>query len=208
MISAAIAAFALAAYCYCTTAGGMKGDLLAVAPSICGIAAVVASQRRRKSSLILLAAICFALALSAKLTSVFGIAASLVWLVLKKDWKPAILLASLWLLFIILAAAATQWASDDRALKIFQLCAAGGGGLRQLLQGPHRLVSDAIHADRFFTLFWLLAAGLIVLEREWKSLPTILFIVTTLGTVAIYGSPGTQRQSLGRSPGRLRHRRR
>ncbi len=196
LICAAMAAFALSAYCYCTTAGGMKGDLLAVAPSICGLAAVVASQRRRKTSLILLAAICFALALSAKLTSIFGIAASLIWLALQKKWKPALILAFLWLILIILAAGATQWASDDRALRIFQLCAAGGGGLRQLVQGPHRLVSDAIHADRFFTLFWLLAAALILLERNWKSLSTILFILATLGTVAIYGSPGTSANHL------------
>jgi hypothetical protein len=60
------------------------------------------------------------------------------------------------------------------------------------------MASDAIHNDRAFVCFWLLAAGLIVIGRkakpplgQWASLPVILFTVTTLGTAAIYGSPGT-----------------
>jgi hypothetical protein len=98
---------------------------------------------------------------------------------------------------------ATQWASDGRAFAIFRLCAAGGGSFTYLLHGPHRMFDDAIHIERVFACFWLLAAGLIVIGRkakpplrQWASLPVILFILTTLGAVAIYGSPGTNSNHL------------
>lgn len=196
LLAGVMAGFTLGSYCYCTTAGGLKGDLLAVAASMWGLAATVASQRLGKSSLLIAAGICFALAIAAKLTSIFGIASSVIWLGIFRKWKAAALLASVWAIAVIIAAIATQWASDGRALKIFELCASGGGGLRQFLRGPHRIISDAIHVDRFFACFWLLAAGLIVLDRNWKGLPTILFVLTTLATVAIYGSPGTNSNHL------------
>ena len=54
-----------------------------------------------------------------------------------------------------------------------------------------RMFRESIHSDRIFVLFWLIAAGLIVVGRTWTSLPGILFVVTSLGTLAIFGSPGT-----------------
>ncbi|MGD0768224.1 MAG: hypothetical protein ABSB42_08525 [Tepidisphaeraceae bacterium] len=213
--AAAFAGFVLAAYCYSTTAAGLKGDLLPAGLNLWGLAAVAATQRHntkeacknkgaedphpnpppeyreRGKILLVAAAICFVLAMATKLTSIFGIAAAALWLIGRKDWRNAVLLGAVWLIGIAAAAMATQWASDDRAYGIFKLCAAGGGGLSQLLNGPHRMVSDAIHNDRVFVCFWLLAAGLIVIGRQWTSLPAILFAVTTLGTAAIYGSPGT-----------------
>jgi hypothetical protein len=213
--AAAFAGFILAAYCYSTTAGGLKGDLLPAGLNLWGLTAVVARQRHkpnrqsehnsaerphpnplpeyraRGKMMLVTAAICFVLAMATKLTSIFGIATAVFWLVSRKDWRSTILVGVVWLIGIAMAAIATQWASDGRALGIFRLCAAGGGGLSQLLHGPRRMLSDAIHNDRVFVCFWLLAAGLIVLARQWASLPVILFALTTLGTVAIYGSPGT-----------------
>jgi hypothetical protein len=196
--AAAFAGFVLAAYCYSTTAAGLKGDLLPAGLNLWGLAAVAATQRHKFSLMLLAAAICFVLAMATKLTSIFGIAAAALWLISRKDWPRAVLLGAVWLVGIAVAALATQWASDGRAYAIFKLCAAGGGGLTQLLHGPHRMAYDAIHNDRVFVCFWLLAAGLIVIGRkakaplrQWASLPAILFTVTTLGTAAIYGSPGT-----------------
>jgi len=189
--AATFAGFVLAAYCYSTTAAGLKGDLLPAGLNLWGLAAVAATQRRKSSLILLAAVICFVLAMATKLTSIFGIAAAVLWLISRKDWRKAVLLAAVWLIGIAVAAMATQWASDGRAYGIFKLCAAGGGGLTQLLHGPHRMAYDAFYNDRIFIFFWLLAAALIVIGRQWASLPAILFAVTTLGTAAIYGSPGT-----------------
>jgi hypothetical protein len=191
LTAAAFAPFVLAAYCYSTTAGGIKGDLIPAGLNLWGIAAIVAMKPGRSFPLLIFAAICFVLAIATKLTSVFGVFTAIVWLLSKKDARKALVLTVLWLVGIAIAAALTQWASDSRALHIFRMCATGGGGLSALLHGPHRMISDAIHNDRIFVCFWLLAAVLIALRGNWMSIPSILFVITTLGTIAIYGSPGT-----------------
>ena len=190
-----MACFVLAAYCYCTTAGGLKGDLLPAGLNLAGLSAVVWATRQKKlpvGRLLLLAgAICFVLATATKVTSVFGIAAAGLWLAFRGQWRAAFLLGAAWVIGIGVAAWATQRASDGRVLEIFRLCAAGGGGIGQLLLGPQRMFQESIHKDRIFVLFWLIALGLVVIGRAWTSLPVILFILTSIGTVLIFGSPGT-----------------
>jgi hypothetical protein len=198
--AAATACFVLAAYCYCTTAGGIKGDLLPAGLSLWGLAAVVRATRRgemwRAWPMLLAAAICFVLAMATKITSVFGIAAAGLWLAFRREWRSAFLLGAAWAVGIVIAAWATQWASNGRAWEIFRVCAGGGGGLAQLLHGPQRMFRESVHNDRIFVLFWLIALGLVVIGRAWTSLPVILFVVTTIGTVMIFGSPGTNANHL------------
>jgi len=191
LTAAAFAPFVLAAYCYNTTAAGVKGDLIPAGLNLWGLAAIVAMKPGRSVSLLIIAALSFVLAIATKLTSVFGGLTAIIWFLSQKDARNAVMLAAIWLIGIAIAVALTQWASDGRALHIFRLCAAGGGGLRALVHGPHRMISDAIHNDRVFVCFWLLAAILIAMRGSWLSIPTILFVITTLGTIAIYGSPGT-----------------
>jgi hypothetical protein len=188
--AAAMVCFVLATYCYCATAGGIKGDLLPVGLNLWGLTAVLRAVRGVRIML-LVAAICFVLAIATKLTSVFGIASAALWLILRRDWTRAAFLTVAWAVGIILAALATQWASQGRALPILRLCASGGGGWQQLLHAPQRFLEQAIHADRVSLLFWLIAAGLVLIRRAWSSLPVILFIVTSFGTLLIFGSPGT-----------------
>ncbi|MGD0542235.1 MAG: hypothetical protein ABSB33_12030 [Tepidisphaeraceae bacterium] len=196
----AMACFVLAAYCYCTTAGGLKGDLLPAGLNLAGLSAVVRATRRPKVRLgrlmLLAAAICFVLATATKITSVFGIASAGLWLAFRGRWRAALFLGAIWVIGIGVAAWATQRASDGRALEIFRLCAAGGGGMGQLLLGPRRMFQESIHSDRIFVLFWLIALGLVVIGRAWTSLPVILFIITSMGTVLIFGSPGTNANHL------------
>jgi len=191
LTAAAFAPFVLAAYCYCTTAGGVKGDLIPAGLNLWGLAAIIAITRRRSIPLLIVAALIFVLATATKLTSVFGVLTAIVWFLSRKDLRNAAMLAAIWLIGIAIAVALTEWASDGRALHIFRVCAAGGGGLGALAHGPHRMISDAIHNDRVFVCFWLLAAGLVAFGGNWMSIPSILFVITTLGTIAIYGSPGT-----------------
>ena len=123
--AAAMACFVLAAYCYCTTAGGIKGDLLPAGLNLWGLTAVVRASRRagRKWIWLLVAAIYFALATATKITSVFGIVAAVLWLAYRRQWRMAFLLGAMWAAGITVAALATQWASHGRAWEIFQMCA-------------------------------------------------------------------------------------
>jgi hypothetical protein len=212
-IAAVLAIFALAATCTRTIILGIKGDLLPVGLTLWGLAALplfsplpVLPERARvradpeigktpgraKSNLALIfAAICFALALAAKITSVFGIAASAIWLLIQRKFRQTAILCIAWLVAIIAAAIITQWASHGQAKTIFLLSASGGGSLTRMLQGPHLLIRDALQQDRILVVTWLLAFGTIAATRQWLSLPSIYLLIATVGTILIYGSPGT-----------------
>jgi hypothetical protein len=86
----------------------------------------------------------------------------------------------------------TEWASDGRAGTIFRLCGGAGSGLAGLASSPSHFLDEALHYDRAFFGFFLIAVFLIAVVRNWTSLPTILFLVTTLGTGIILASPGTR----------------
>ena len=69
-IAAAMAIFALAATCTRTIILGIKGDLLPVSLALWGLAAVVcASEKRQPIPGLIAGAVCFVLALAAKVTS-------------------------------------------------------------------------------------------------------------------------------------------
>jgi hypothetical protein len=190
--AATMAAFVLAATCARTIILGIKGDLLPVGLALWGLAAVIRSEGRLNSVPGLIgAAICFALALAAKITSVFGIGAAVLWLLFHRKFRNAAILSVAWLAAVTIIVLLTQWASDGRAGSIFLLCARGGGNVHRLLQGPHLLLADLAAQDRTLLAVWLLAIIIIVATRQWTSLPAIFLLVTTAGTIVIYGSPGT-----------------
>lgn len=191
-LAAAMAVFVLAATCTRTIVLGIKGDLLPAGLALWGLAAVVWSSEKRESNLgVIAGGICFVLALAAKITSVFGIAAATIWLLFRRKFRQATILALAWVVGVVVFALITQWASDGRAGTIFRLCAGGGGSFARLLRGPHLLLSDAVGQDKTLIAIWAIAMFVIVATRQWTSLPAILLLVATAGTILIYGSPGT-----------------
>jgi hypothetical protein len=176
--------FLLSAHCLAVGVAGIRGDLLAAALDICGVAAVAGSA-------IALAGILFVLALATKVTCIFGIIASMIWLSCTGRRRAAIQLAVIWLAGATAILAMTQWASHGRALGIFLACADGGGQLMTLLLAPLAMVNNAIHFDPIALAFLLLALLLLPGNIRRSSLPAILLLVTLAGTVAIFGTPGT-----------------
>ncbi len=171
---------------------GIKGDLLPTGLALWGLVAVVSADGNRYSHLKTVAAsICFSLTIAAKVTSIFGIAAATIWLLMRGKFRQAAILCLSWVACIIGVALVTQWASDGRAKAIFLMCANGGGGFARLLQGPHLLLADVAAHDRTLLAIWLLSMFVIAWTRQWTSLPAILLLVATAGTILIYGSPGT-----------------
>ncbi|HEY1921720.1 MAG TPA: glycosyltransferase family 39 protein [Tepidisphaeraceae bacterium] len=191
-IAAALAISVLAATCTRTIILGIKGDLLPAGLALWGLVFVVWSDEKRHSTLgLIVAGICFALALAVKVTSIFGIAAATIWLLFRRKYHEAAILALTWVLGVAVAVLVTQWASDGRAKAIFLICAGGGGNIGRMLQGPNLLLHDVAHQDRTLLAFWIISIFIIAATRQWTSLSAILLLVVTAGTILIYGSPGT-----------------
>jgi hypothetical protein len=191
-LAGAMAVFLLAATCTRTIVLGIKGDLLPVGLALCGLAAVVrASERAKPNAGLAAGAVCFALALAAKVTSIFGIGAAVIWLAFRGKFRQAVVLGIAWVIAVIAVVVLTQLASEGRAAGIFLACGSGGGSLARMLKGPHLLAGDLLHQDRVLLVIWVLALLTIALTWAWKTLPAIFFLICTAGTVAIYGSPGT-----------------
>jgi len=189
-----IALLVLATSSYRTTVAGINGDLLPNAFNLWGLAAIVGGARRRpepRRRCIALAAACFMLAIATKMTSVFGIAASAFWLIFRRQWRAAIILTAAWSVGVGILLVLMQLASHGRAMPILTACASGGGGFREILAGPHRLFEHVFYHDRSAVGFWLIAMGLLAFKRGWQTLPGIYLVLTSLGTLAIYCSPGT-----------------
>jgi len=172
------------AHCLAVGVAGIRGDLLAAAFDVCGLAAVAGLA-------IPLAGICFILAFATKVTCVFGIVTSVAWLCCTGQRRRAFQLAAIWTIGVAAGVLMTQWASQGRAVGIFIACADGGGQLMTLLLAPLAMLNNAIHYDPIALAFWLTALLFLPGNIRSTSLPAMLLLVTTVGTVAIFGTPGT-----------------
>lgn len=170
-------------------------DALASSLNIWGLVIVVGPKCNSRRTF--LAAILFALAWSAKLTTCFGLIAAVLWLVNVGLRRRALQLVAATTVGYLLVAAAMFVGSHGRVVDIFRACALGGTGWKRFLEGPMFMEWNAFHND--FTIFLLVffsltAVGVELLESPakcLKDLSALLFIATTIITIAIYGSPGT-----------------
>jgi hypothetical protein len=195
-IAAALTAVVLGTSCFRTTVLEIKPDLLPLGLNLWGLVLIANIDRPKKPSIRNLAitagAICFALALVAKFSSIFGIAAATLWLLSQRRIPLAVTLCAVWLVAVVALIGTTQWLSDGRAIAIFRLCGGGGGGLYGIRTIPWHFYDEAFHYDRPFLAFGLIALTVVIVTRAWISLPSILLLVTALGTGAILASPGTR----------------
>jgi len=182
--AAIMGCFLLSAHCLAVGVAGIRGDLLAAALDICGVAAVAGAA-------IPLAAICFVLALATKVTCIFGAVASVAWLACSDRRREAIRLAAMWIIGAAIVVLLTQWISDGRAAGIFAACADGGGELMTLLVAPLAMVNNAIHYDPIALAMLIVALLLLPGHLRATSLPVMLLLITLAGTVTIFGTPGT-----------------
>jgi hypothetical protein len=199
-VAAAMAVFLLAATTTHSIILGIRCDLLPLGLSLWGMAAVVwASEAQDRAKVrwgLAMAGACFAPALGCKITSVFGPSAAVIWLLIRKQPRLALGLCAASALSIGALAIIVEIASHGRAGEILALSASGGGSLSRLARGPIFLAKDVVGDDRTLALFWGMAIVLLVAGNLWRSLPAIFWVISTLGTAAIYGSPGTHSNHL------------
>jgi hypothetical protein len=169
---------------------GAKGDSLAAALNLWGIVLCLGSKTRRHTPYF--AALLFALAFAAKLTTVFGVAAVFLAWIFVRRYKDAAHLAIATALGYAAVLVSMYLASDGRVFAIFKACAGGGGSLSYTLQAPVHLLSKALEVDPVFLLFLVPAAAFSVLyfrDNKFDVLP-IYFVLVLLVTTVIFGSLG------------------
>ena len=170
-----------------------QADGLAAAMNVWGLAAIARLPRSRRS--VILAALFFTLAWSAKLTTVFGLAAAVIWLVATGYKRIAWLLCAETVGGYLLVAGAMIVASHGRVVEIFRACASGGADWKFIASGFSRMESMAVYTDPALVLFavlaFLLLAFLAGSGKLLQNLPALFFVITMAITIVIFGSPGT-----------------
>lgn len=170
-----------------------QADGLAAALNVWGLAIIAPVPRSRGR--IHLTALLFTLAWSAKLTTVFGLAAAIIWLLFTGCKRVAWLLAGETLCGYLIVGGAMIAASRGRVVEIFRACASGGTDWRFILTSPLRIESMAVYTDPILTAFAVLALLMLLIvvvsKKLWHSLPALFLIATLAVTIVIFGSPGT-----------------
>jgi hypothetical protein len=190
-----LATAALTPYFVQQTIWELRGDVLATALTIWGLAGAAALLRRPSSTPALwLTAACFSLAFAAKITSLSGVAATCLafWLAGRPQsaWK----LAGLTAMGMGAVLAWMHLASGGVAYDVLRVCAFAGttltGTLRTMIDsGPFALTSGFRVLQAIFLPVAILL--LLQLRRGWWHLPTLFLVASALTTSFVMASPGT-----------------
>jgi len=164
-----------------------RADGLASALDVWGLAACAHSKPSH--SRILLASILFALAWSAKLTTVFGFAAAFLWLLFAGSSTMAWVLAAETACGCLVVAGAMAIDSQGRIWGILKACATGGASPLLMASGPWHMLNVAFREDPGLLLFSFLAL-LALTRKTLRNLPALFFIMTIAVTAMIFGTPG------------------
>lgn len=166
-------------------------DGLASALNVWGLVVIVGTKPTRMQ--IVLASLLFTLAWSAKMTTVFGFAVALVWLLSKGRRRTAWELATATCCGYLLVAGAMMLGSQGRVLDIFEACSSGGATWISIItSGPFHLLSSADKGLLVFLLLALWALFHLACSRGLvQSLPAWFFLAAITVTAIIFGSPGT-----------------
>lgn len=214
--AAAFAAITLAGFAGQHALAAMRGDLLAVALEVVGLALVARGPGRRE---LLLAALAFTLAFAAKPTALTAAAAAALVLALRGRRRAALGLAAAVATGALAVVAATDALSSGRFLALLAACAAGGAGPGDLVRSPLRLARLLAIEDRAGLV--LLAAALAAAGRSARGairpgsaraaadgvtgeariarapaedrrlLPALWLAAALAGVLATFASPGT-----------------
>jgi hypothetical protein len=167
----------------------IRGDLLATTFVVLGVATCMAVKLGRWQ--LLGASVLFSMAFATKPTSLYGVGAVLLWLVLQRQiGKAAILLVATGVEcagVIGLTAAA----SGGRFIEVFRACATTAG--YSLPAGIWRMINMPAMAMPIDFVFLILGfAGFLLLARKkLTSLPVVYFVCAVLSTAMVMGADGT-----------------
>jgi hypothetical protein len=195
----AFAALALGGFAAQHALTAIRGDLLPVAFSALGLAALARGRGRARIGA---AALLLALAFAAKPTALTATAAGAIWLALRGERRTAAALSGITGALAVAAVVATDALSGGRFVAILRECAVDVG-LRGLLVAPLRLAQELVLAD--LAGLALLAAATAALAASAPAraralpgpardapllLPAVWLLASAAGAVAVFASAG------------------
>jgi hypothetical protein len=195
-LSLACAAFVLAGHPAQEALFAIKGDALAAALNLWGVAFCAGAAVPLGA--ILVAAVAFTLAFATKVTAVSGLTAALAWLLLTRRSRAAMLLSILTGVGIALVIGLMYLVSSGVAFGVFRASASGGATWLSLVNAPVTFAKQARRLPETLVFIQLGFAALLVLvwHRTLSSLSLLLFASVLCITVLIFGSPGTDTNHL------------
>jgi len=168
-----------------------RGDLLAAALSLWGVVLGAKCTPKNVWRTLTPAALLFALAFMAKFTTVFGVASVVLFFALNGRLRHAVGLGALTAALAAGLLCVTHVVSEGRALESFLACAAGGTSVVDFMLSPFKFLYAA-RVDVSFLMFFACACmALFKRRRLLNDLPSLLFVFTTIATIVIMASPGT-----------------
>ena len=176
----------------------VRGDLLPAALGVWGLAFCASRLARKDRPNLFLPALLFALAILAKITCVFGLAAAVLAFFLLKEWKTGWKILGLTTVMVLAGCAVVYLASGGRVLESLGQCGSAGAGITSVLSGPVHMFDLYLRADPTGLIFLILAAGgLLTLSlKSWRELPSLALLTTVVMTVPIFCVPGTSYNNL------------
>jgi hypothetical protein len=168
----------------------IRGDVLPAALVIWGLVACCGPAIGTRQ--LIVAAVLFTLAFSAKITAAYALGAAFLFFLLSGRRRQAWTLAGLVALGFSTVVAVMLIASHGRALEVLKACILGGEGVTSLLRTPQRLALYSGALDVGGYLFLVLAAAVLLAcpVRFWKDIVPLFFLCTGATTLIIFGSPG------------------
>ena len=187
--SAACAALPLAGASTWSGLVTIRGDLLPVAFGLWGLAALLQGSERRWSTPV--AALCFTLALTSKISAGAGLAAGAITIAAGGEPRRAIRLMLLVAVGFSAALVAVDLATRGRFLAVLGTCMWGGGRWGGLVMAPTKLAGELVRQDPGGLCLAVLAAASLAFHGRGPIVPRLLWGVTLLQTLVVFSSPGT-----------------
>jgi hypothetical protein len=192
VLAACVAALTLATAPAQLALTTIRGDALPAALNVWGLALTARALRRGGG--VLPSGVLFGLAWLAKVTTVFGLLAACLALLLHGRRRSAVVLALIGLGVFSAGLVAAQIVSGGRFLQTIQACSSGGATPASLALAPLSLTLSSFNVAP--PGFFILALGVVGTCVAWakggrRELPTLAFLFTLGVTLFIYGSPGT-----------------
>jgi hypothetical protein len=168
----------------------IRGDVLPAALVVWGIVASCGTTMSLRQ--LIVAAILFTLAFSAKITAGYAVCAVFLFYLLLGRRRQAWTLATLSAAGFTMVIAAMLIASHGRAFDVLKACLFGGESLTSIRQTPQRLALYAVGQDVGGSPFLVLASAALLAwpKRFWKEIAPLFFVCAAAMTVIIFGSPG------------------
>jgi hypothetical protein len=168
----------------------IRGDVLPAALVMWGLVACCGPTIGPRQ--LMVAAVLFTLAFSAKITAAYALGVAFLFFLLSGRRRQAWTLAGLCAAGFAIVIAGMLIASHGRAFEVLKACILGGEGMSSMLRTPQRLaLYSGVQDLGGFPFLMLAAAALLAWPgRFWREMPPLFFLLAAVTILIIFGSPG------------------